>query len=68
MNYEDASYFAQTWGLVFLVVLFAGALFYALRPRNRDLFRRAAQSPLKETERPFAPEEKSDSNGSDSHR
>ena len=63
MTFESVSYFAQTWGLVFLVVLFAGVLIYALWPRNREIFRRAARSPLEEAERPFGHEEKPNSNG-----
>ena len=46
MTYQTVSGFAQTWGLVFLVVMFLIALAYALWPGNRDRFRRAAQVPL----------------------
>jgi cytochrome c oxidase cbb3-type subunit IV len=48
MTYEDASVFAQTWGLLYLVVLFAGMLVYALRPGAKKQFDDAAQIPLKE--------------------
>lgn len=48
MNYENVAGFAQTWGLVYFVVLFAAILVYALWPRNREKFRDAAQIPLKE--------------------
>ncbi len=48
MTYESVSYFAQTWGLVYLVVLFAGVLVYALRPGAKDKFEAAARIPLKE--------------------
>ncbi len=48
MTYESVSYFAQTWGLVYLVVLFAGVLVYALRPGAKDKFEQAARIPLKE--------------------
>jgi cytochrome c oxidase cbb3-type subunit 4 len=46
VSYEAAAYFAETWGLVILVVLFAAAVAYALWPGNRETFRRAAQRPL----------------------
>lgn len=52
MSYETVSHFAQTWGLVFLVVVFAAALAYALWPGNRDRFERASRQPLDEDERP----------------
>tara|TARA_R110000868_G_scaffold14669_3_gene67910 strand:- start:4331 stop:4480 length:150 start_codon:yes stop_codon:yes gene_type:complete len=48
MDYETARVFAATWGLIGLVVMFVGALVYALWPRNRDKFDDAAHIPLKE--------------------
>ncbi len=48
MTYQTVSGFAQTWGLVFLVVMFLIALAYALWPGNRDRFSRAAQLPLED--------------------
>lgn len=46
MTYEQAAHLAQTWGLVLLVVCFAGAVIYALWPGNREKFKRAARAPL----------------------
>ena len=34
MDYETAASFAQTWGLVYFVLIFLGVLVYALWPRN----------------------------------
>lgn len=48
MDYQTVSQFAQTWGLVFLVVLFGGVLAYALWPRNRKKFEKAARMPLED--------------------
>ncbi len=48
MNYQDVSVFAQTWGLVYLIVLFVGMLVYALRPGAKKKFDDAAQIPLRE--------------------
>lgn len=48
MDYHSVSGFAQTWGLVYLVVLFAVAIGWALRPRNREKFDEAARIPFKE--------------------
>ncbi len=48
MTYDNVAYFAQTWGLLYLVVLFAGVLIYALRPSARKKFEDAAQIPFKE--------------------
>ena len=48
MTFETTSVFAQTWGLVFLVVMFVIAMAYALRPSARKKFEAAAQIPLKE--------------------
>jgi cytochrome c oxidase cbb3-type subunit 4 len=45
MSYEAMTGFAQTWGLAFLVVLFVGAVLYALWPRNSEKFRRGRTEP-----------------------
>ena len=48
MDYQTISEFAQSWGLVYLVLLFAGVLIYALWPGNKEKFRRAARLPLED--------------------
>jgi cytochrome c oxidase cbb3-type subunit IV len=48
MDYHTVAAFAQTWGLVYMVVLFIGVLIYALRPGAKETFDHAAQIPLKE--------------------
>ncbi len=48
MTYETVSAFSQTFGLVFLVVLFLGACAYALWPSNSERFKRAANLPFEE--------------------
>lgn len=48
MDYETIAAFSKTWGLVYLVVLFAGVLVYALRPSAKKKFQDAAQIPFKE--------------------
>jgi len=48
MDYNTIAEFAQTWGLVYMMVLFAGVLIYAFRPGAKKTFDRAAQIPLKE--------------------
>ncbi|MBI1340859.1 CcoQ/FixQ family Cbb3-type cytochrome c oxidase assembly chaperone [bacterium] len=50
MSYETLASFAQTWGVLYFVAMFAGATAYALWPSNRDTFKRAAIAPLKERE------------------
>ena len=46
--YEALSSFAQTGGLVYFVLMFAGALIYALWPSNQETFDCAANSPLED--------------------
>lgn len=48
MNYHDFAEFARSWGLVYLVAVFAAAVLYALWPGNRSKFERAARLPLEE--------------------
>ncbi|MEP1143737.1 MAG: cbb3-type cytochrome c oxidase subunit 3 [Henriciella sp.] len=46
--YEFLSSFAQTGGLIYFVLMFLGALTYALWPRNQETFDAAARLPLNE--------------------
>lgn len=48
MTYIEIAMFAKTWGLVYLLILFAGAMVYAFRPGSAKKFRDAAHVPLKE--------------------
>jgi cytochrome c oxidase cbb3-type subunit IV len=48
MNYETAAHFAETWGLVFLFVVFVAAVAYALWPDNKSKFDEAAQLPFRD--------------------
>ena len=48
MTYQSVAQFAQSWGLVYLVVLFLGVLVYALRPKAKKTFEDAADIPFKE--------------------
>lgn len=47
-TYKSLAAFAQTWGLVYFVVLFLAVVAYALWPTNKARFEDAAQIPLKE--------------------
>ena len=46
--YDSVASFAQTWGLLYFVILFAVVVVYALWPKNRSRFDDAAQIPLRE--------------------
>ena len=48
MTYYALAEFARSWGLVYLVALFAGAVAYALWPGNAAKFAQAARLPLEE--------------------
>ncbi len=48
MTFEKISYIAQTWGLLYLFILFIGMLIYALRPSAREKFEKASRIPLRE--------------------
>jgi cytochrome c oxidase cbb3-type subunit IV len=47
-TYALVASFAQQVGVIFFMTLFAGVLFYALRPKNGSTFSAAAEIPLKE--------------------
>lgn len=48
MDYNSVSAFAQSYGLLYLFGLFLIILAYALWPRNKEKFDKAAQIPLEE--------------------
>lgn len=48
MNYQDVLYASETYGLIYLMLLFAIVLVYALWPRNKKKFDDAARMPLEE--------------------
>ena len=48
MDYQTISAFSQSYGLLYLFVLFLIVLLYALWPRNKKKFDDAAQIPFKE--------------------
>ncbi len=50
MSYEAVAKFAQTWGLVYFVLMFSLVLLYALWPGNQKEFDEAAQIPLDDEE------------------
>lgn len=52
MTYETIASFAQTGGLIWAMLIFAGAVAYALWPSNRAKFDRAARAPLQKDETP----------------
>lgn len=47
MTFETMRHFADTWGLVYLVILFAGILAYTFRPGSKQKYDEAAKLPLK---------------------
>lgn len=48
MDYDTVRHAADSWGLVYLLVLFVGVVFFAFRPGSKKASDEAAQIPLKE--------------------
>ncbi|TNE34845.1 MAG: cbb3-type cytochrome c oxidase subunit 3 [Alphaproteobacteria bacterium] len=48
MDYHAMSHFAQSYGLLYLFGLFIIVLAYALWPRNKEKFDKAARLPLED--------------------
>jgi cytochrome c oxidase cbb3-type subunit 4 len=46
--YKFLASFAQTWGLLYFVLVFLAVLVYALAPSRKDRFDAAARMPLQE--------------------
>ena len=48
VTYKAVAEFAQTWGLIYFVVIFALVLLYALWPSRKKKLAEAARIPLRE--------------------
>ena len=48
MEYETIRKFADSWGLVYLVVVFVGVVLFTFRPGSRSQADKNAHIPLKE--------------------
>lgn len=62
---EDSTYaavreFAGSWGLVFLMTFFLGAVFYALRPGSRQEHENCANIPFRYEDEPASDEASAD--------
>jgi cytochrome c oxidase cbb3-type subunit 4 len=47
-TYKAVAEFAQTWGLVYFVIIFTAVLLYALWPSRKQQFDEASRIPLRE--------------------
>ncbi|QPC42649.1 cbb3-type cytochrome c oxidase subunit 3 [Kaustia mangrovi] len=50
MDYDALRHFADTWGLVFLFVIFVGVIAFVFRPGSKKKYERDAQIPLKDND------------------
>jgi len=48
MDYETARYFSDTWGLLFLFLVFVTAVLWVFRPGSGSKYKRNAQIPFAE--------------------
>lgn len=48
MSYETVRYFSDTWGLLFLFVVFVSVVLWAFRPGTKAKYRRNAEIPFSE--------------------
>lgn len=48
LSYDDVLTFAQSWGGLYFVIMFAIALAYALWPANKSGFQEASRIPLED--------------------
>jgi cytochrome c oxidase cbb3-type subunit 4 len=51
MSYDELRHFADSWGLLLLVLVFWSALLWVLRPGARGAYRDQAEIPFKHDER-----------------
>jgi cytochrome c oxidase cbb3-type subunit IV len=48
MDYDSMRIFADSWGLLFLVIVFVGVVLFVFRPGSKKAADRAARIPLKD--------------------
>lgn len=48
MDYNSMRHFADSWGLLFLLIFFIGVIFFTFRPGSRKSADEASKIPLKE--------------------
>jgi cytochrome c oxidase cbb3-type subunit 4 len=48
MEYETLRHLADTWGLVFLIVVFLAVIMWVMRPGAEEIYEDTARIPLKE--------------------
>ena len=48
MDYDTIRHVADSWGLIYLLILFVGVVCFAFRPGSKKTSSEAAQIPLKE--------------------
>ena len=51
MEYESFRHFADSWGLVYLFVVFVAVIIYTFRPGSKKIADEIDQIPLKEDDR-----------------
>lgn len=56
MSYDTLAHFIKMGGTVFFTAFFVLAIIYALWPKNKARFNRAARLPLSEDDRPLSGE------------
>lgn len=48
MDYNNLRHLADSWGLLYLMVVFVAAVIFAFRPSARETYEEAAKIPFKE--------------------
>ena len=52
MDYQSMRTFADSWGLLFMVIVFVGVVIYVFRPGSKKEADEIAQIPLKDDKSP----------------
>ena len=50
MDYNDLRHAADSWGLLYMVLIFIGVVLFAFRPGSKKVYEDVANIPLKEDE------------------
>ena len=58
MTYDSMRAFADSWGLLLMVLFFAGVVIFVFRPRSKEPYHHLSRLPLEDDKAPLEKDDK----------
>jgi cytochrome c oxidase cbb3-type subunit 4 len=58
MTYDSMRAFADSWGLLLMVLFFAGVVIFVFRPRSKETYDHLSRLPLEDDKAPLEKDDK----------